>query len=410
MKHKLILVFLVLLSLLSKGQVSVVVFVNDYKKEASDLRKMANSIYLESKIKVNSFKIIHFSPFLGNSDTWINKKKKVDYQSIARNCDDDFCSIVQNKIDDLKSGKNKIYTGASLRCDYLAGKYSIASLSSGSGNDEYQTIIDKILEEIELNRRQKFNLTLFFYIERGETFTNPTITFPRREIDLNKGDLYQLNPIYDINVHKVTWHPTEGISCIDCRTPILKPERNSKYYATVVDTIHCKTYTDSIEVKVKKCLCGDQYLKPVTDLFAEVNSNDSKYERRPGDFVDWIIRGNRGIANSFDILCHPNCANKYKVVVKNSKSGTELWSKEFEKSMLVQSVNYLNVYHDKYPNDLVFRLNFSEYESGGKLSLMARAIKDAENTFRIFIFSIDDDNKVCDNPYESPRVIFTCPE
>lgn len=81
---------------------------------------------------------------------------------------------------------------------------------------------------------------------------NQTLLMPTRfskmlELDpsllLKLGDQATLQPKLNIPqtlIDKIVWFPEEGLSCVDCLFPVLKPLKNETYVLTITDVFGCK--------------------------------------------------------------------------------------------------------------------------------------------------------------------------
>lgn len=380
----------------AKGKVNVILLVNDSKATPTDIRNSTNIIYLQNKIGIDQFTVFHFSNKSLSGTNWTSKKKSVDYKPILAGCNFSICDQMNTLISASRSEKTKLFDcNSSLPCDASKWYIELGILS----NSNESTILEKIKEEITINKNLKKNLTLFFYILGEQVTVNPTISFEKGDtIEVNSGEATILNPLYSKDVKKVEWKPSQGLNCSDCKSPTLQVSENISYTISVTDSLHCKTQNKLLTVIVKnKCLCSNNSLKAVSDVFGQLPI--SKYEGDiDAEIADWQIASNQSGGFVFDLICNPNCASRFKVKIEN-KERTKVWEETYTRNQVDKRAR--NDYHQDYPDYFVFRLDLSKLarKSG-------QGIRDPNDHFFISILSYDDNNQEC-VPYESQRIIFS---
>ncbi|WP_298732096.1 PKD domain-containing protein [uncultured Chitinophaga sp.] len=63
------------------------------------------------------------------------------------------------------------------------------------------------------------------------------------------GSEVRLQPVLSTDVTSIQWRPAEGLSCIDCETPLVLPRSNINYFATVTNQYGC-TATDGLNIRL----------------------------------------------------------------------------------------------------------------------------------------------------------------
>jgi len=394
MRHLNIIIFLIPFALLSQMENNFYLIINDSKMTSSDIKSMMNLIYLESDIKLNQFKVIHYTNKLENTENWVNKKKIVEYKPTKTGCDFNACESISAIISLVKTERTKFYMcEKQLKCDFQ----SFGIESSLLPNKNESTLINKIKEEITLNKSSKKKLTIFFYIENNQINYKPQINFESENIQIKDSESYTLNPQITGNVANYNWVPSDGLSCSDCKNPVVRIDNNKTYTLTVSDSMGCSSISKTINVTVEKsCLC-DKDLQKTEILLGKLPIK--KYKKRDPKKTaiwEWGIISNQSGGYVFDLVCKSVCAKKYKVVVRKSNG-----SPIYEDFYTIEEVDKRsrNDYHEKYPENFVFRLDLAE---------LSDFLNDEEEYFTIEILSIDDSNLECfDKKYTSPKVRLT---
>lgn len=382
--------------LTANGKINVVLLINDSKATSTEIHKSVDVIYLQSKFNIDQFTVFHFSHKTLSSTNWSNKKKNVDYRPILVDCNFQICEQLNTLISASRSEKTKFFDcNSSLQCEAKNWGVEYSTLS----NNNESTILDKLKEEVTINKSIKKNITLFFYILGEQFIVNPTVAFERGDtLEVNSGEATSLNPIYSKDVKKISWSPAKGLSCFDCKYPTLQLSDNNTYTVSVTDSLHCKTQNKLLTVIVKnKCLCSNSTMKAVSDVFGQLPI--SKYESDiDAEIADWQIASNQSGGFVFDLICTPNCASRFKVKIEN-KDRNKVWEDAYTRSQVDKRAR--NDYHQEYPDYLVFRLDLT------KIARKAgQGIRDPNDHFYISILSYDDNNQEC-APYESQRIIFS---
>ena len=385
------LFFLFTLNSFSQKQLNIIFFVNDSKTSSTELNSFSNMVYLNnSDVKLANYTIYHFTTNKERDTTWSNNKKNVSYRVIQTDCDFSICSSLNTLVPDKKTQKNKFYNCQNLlKCDF--NKWNISNVNTLTSRSE-SLLLEKIKEEVSLNKIDKTNTTIFFYLGNENIIdAKPEITFDKEQIDLKSGQTIQLNPSYSKNIKKVVWSPNESINCLDCKFPSIKPSKNAVYTVTASDSLNCHTISKNITINVvSDCDCNSGNMKPINDVFGKISIPKYKNDIQ---LADWQIISNLG-GFVYDILFTSNCSEQYKLVLKD-KADVIVWEGNFSKAQVDKRGN--TELHELYPEYLVFRLN---------LNRISNLLHNSDNYFEINIYSIDNNGLSCLS-YKSPKLIFT---
>lgn len=381
---------LLLVNIAVKGGVNVFIISFDPVSGNEDFKRMVDLIYLKNKVNVERFTILHFTNRREDDEVWKNKNKQVNYKSSLIDCKFTVCNTISTLITAYKSEKNKFFIcNSPLSCDISHWDVESAMLTGSSESK----ILDKIEEEVAINKSVKKDVSLFFYLAQGRLELDPNVSFLDDSIILKQGESLTLMPMYSNDVSKVEWTPKVDLSCNDCRTPIARPNRSIDYTVVVADSLNCKSNSKTVHVEVAgNCLCGNSSFKPVTDVFGMMSI--PKYSNDVDDQIaDWQIASNQSGGYVFDFVCKPNCSLKFKVRIEDN-AGNKVWEDYFDRSEVDASSR--NDYHQLCQECFVFRLNLSNYKK----------IASNDKNYTVYIYSYDDKNQEC-APYRSPRIIFS---
>lgn len=383
---------LISLSTFSQKQLNIVFFVNDSKTNSSELNSFSNMVYLNNgDVKLANYTIYHFTSKKERDTTWTNKKKNASYKVIQTDCDFSICSSLNTLVPDKKTQKNKFYNCQNLlQCNF--NKWNISNVNTLTSRSE-SLLLEKIKEEVSLNKIDKTNTTIFFYLGNDMAIEGkPEIKFEKETISVKSGESVQLNPVFSKNIKNVVWTPNENISCLDCKTPTVNPSKNTVYMVSASDSMNCYNVSKNITVNViNDCDCNSGSMKPINDVFGILSIPKYKDDIQ---IADWQIISNQSGGFVFDVLFTSNCANRYKLTIED-KDGNVVWEDYFNKDQVDKRARA--ELHEKYPDYLVFRLT---------LKSLSKLFEGAESFFIINLTSIDESYVSC-QPYKSPKLIFT---
>jgi hypothetical protein len=377
------------------SNIKIFIILNDNSLASSDVKKIVDYIYFKNKFKVFSFTILHFSQNSEEQCQWKFKKKLVDYKPTKTDCNFSICDNLIPILKYEKSEKTKFFNCESvLPCSIS----NIGIETTNLSNKNESTIIEKINDEVELNRKSNKDLTLFFYLSGKELTTKPTVTLPLDSIILTDPNTsISINPIYSSNFAKYFWNPKLGLSCSDCRYPKVSIDKRTVYSISGVDSTGCASNTATIIVDINK-VCQDGYgkcdilfgtpEKPISVKFEHT-------ERSKAVNYDWIIHANQSGNAEFEIITEPNCGTSFKLLIYDQKNNT-IWQGFYDRADV--DIRSRSNYHKIFPKKFVFKLNLKSIQGILKNTEMRQ--------YRIEIQSFDEKNNTYEI-YKSPHVYFS---
>jgi hypothetical protein len=387
----LVFTFIISINLYSQAKINVYFFVNDSNLSSVDLKKSAQLIYLDNSIKIDNFSIYHFTNKTEENTKWTNKKKIVEYKPTSVDCDFSICNSLNIMISSNKTEKNKLFTFKSnLSCE--TNKWNIETVNLSNSNDG--NVIDKIKEEIAINKEIKKNTSLFFYFSGNENHEKLNVNLEKDIFEIKKNDSLQINPIFSSNVAKIEWSPIDGLSCSNCPKPKISPTKNTIYTISVSDSAKCKTLSKNFTVNVKSnCDCKSGTLKPLKDVL-DLESISKYIKEPPSNLSEWKILSNVSGSFVFDFMTSSNCGLKFNVEIYKSSNMMKIWELPYDRSDVDKSAD--TELHKKFSNNFVFRLPLNKVKS---------ILEDPSETFILKIKSIDETFESC-GIYSSPTLTF----
>jgi hypothetical protein len=361
---------------IASNKINIVIIIGDLKMTTSDVKKMADVIYLNEDYKVDNFSIFHFSNNVNNSENWSKKKKNISYKSNVISCDFDLCSDLKGIINVTRTNDSKLYFGEenTIDCNF-PNNYITKSILL---DNQYTTISEEIKKELKNSKEEK---TLFFYVH-GKKLKKQEVLFEKDTIEVTSNEDYKITPIIKSNFKSYKWFPSSNLSCSDCKNPVFNGENSSSFQLICVDSNGCEVVSHKIYLKIKKnCDLGNQptklLLKEYPPKYVFVN-NKGKNEK------DWNIASNSSGGLTFDLLASNNCYEKYKVILMDLV-GKEIWEQEYYKAATDKRA--LTNLHELFPDKNVFHLDLDEFEE---------RINDKVNPFivKLKIITYDNNNNI----------------
>ena len=337
---------------IASNKINIVIIIGDLKMTTSDVKKMADVIYLNEDYKVDNFSISHFSNNVNNSENWLKKKKNISYKSNVISCDFDICSDLKGIINAYRTNDSKLYFGEenTIDCNF-PNNYITTSILR---DNQYTTISEEIKKELKNSKEEK---TLFFYVH-GKTLKKQEVLFEKDTIEVTSNVEYKITPTIKSNFKSYKWTPSSNLSCSDCKTPVFKGENSSSYQLICVDSNGCEVISPKIYIKIKKnCDLGNQPSKLL--LGQEYSSKYVFVNKKGKNDHEWNIAANgSGGGFTYDLLATNNCYEKYKVILIDL-NGKEIWPQEYYKAATDKRAG-TNL-HELFPDKNVFHLNLSEF-------------------------------------------------
>ena len=362
------------------------------KLKSSDIKRKINFLIENSQSKKVIYEILHYSENTEISEKWVTNKINVNYKPFKIGCDFSICNNISAIISVTKTDKSRMFlTEKKMECE-LGIETVLLS------NKDESTIIEKLKEENARIKQLKINQSIYFFFNDLEADVKPSVRFESDIINVKESEKIKLNPSITGNITKYQWEPATGLSCTNCKSPELKVLESKKYTLTVTDSSGCNTLSTSIDVKVEKnCLCSNDIAK-VEIVFGKlpIRKYEEKNPLAKAEW-DWRIISNQSGGYVFDLVASSNCSKKFKVRVLR-KNGGVIFDQQYEREDIDKRSR--NPYHEKYPDNFVFRIDLSSEDS-------YLYINDTENEpyFIIEITPIDDNGEECVNKtYRSPKL------
>jgi len=392
MKNIVIIFFFFSFRIFAQNETKFYFIFNDSDISSIDIKRKINFFIENSNSKKISFELLHFTMKTEKSESWVLKKNLVAYKPSKIGCEFNSCTNISTIISVTKTEKSKIYiAGKQLDCSTGVETVSLP-------NKDESTIIDKINEEVNRIKDLKKNQTVYFLFNSPTNIEKPTLRFETDVLTFKESDKITLNPIVTGNIKSYEWTPATGLSCTDCKNPQLNLGESTKYSLTVKDSLGCNILTSNIDVKMEKnCLCGKD-LSKVEIMFGKLPIK--KFEiKNPSAIAEWEWRiiSNQSGGYVFDVVASANCAKKFRVKVLR-KNGGLIYDQYYDREEVDKRSR--NSYHEKYPENFVFRIDLSSDET-------YTLIEDVEKEpyFIFEITSIDDNGDECLNKkYRSPKL------
>lgn len=354
------LIFSLLIVLLNNAflsaneNIKVFIIVADNQQKNEDFDKMSKVIYFDNEYKVDNFEIIHMSKINRTTRNIASKKKTVVYKSSLIDCNDNVCDKLNGLVDYNKTESTKFFFCEENPFNCNFNKFGVETILLN--DKQYFTISDKINEEIKKNKK---DLTLFFYIPTIKKSTIENIYFDADTLKVEEGTSIKLKPKISKGITSFNWVPSTNLDCNNCSSPSLTVKTNSSYKLIGKDSLGCEIISKPLTIIVENT-CKYGY-SCVDFVFDKVSTPKYHFENESGDeLYDWQIKSNSSGGYQFDVITTTNCATKYKVIIEDLK-GNQIWEKEYLKEDVDK--RSLNNYHEEYPDYNVFRFSLNRIES-----------------------------------------------
>lgn len=365
---------------------------NDSELSSSDIKRKINFLIEKSNSKKISVEILHFTTKLEQTQSWTFDKKSIIYKPSKIGCDFNYCDIVSNIILATHSTKSKLFvSGKTVDCELGIETVSLP-------NKDESTIIDKINEEVERIKNLKSSQTVYFFFNSSVKNEKPTLRFDPEILTIKESENLTLNPIITGNIASYEWSPSIGLSCTNCKNPILNINESKDYTLTIKDSSGCNSLSSNVQVKLEKnCVCGKE-LSKVEIAFGKlpIKKFEMKNQSLKAEW-EWRIISNQSGGYVFDLITNPSCALNYRLKVLRHNGGViydEIYKKE-----QVDKRSKLPL-HTSYPDNFVFRVDLSSDEVYELIENV-----DFEPYFTIEITPIDSNGSEClDKKYTSPKL------
>lgn len=259
------LILLILLKIFGQayGQnINLFVLASENSKTNSSMENLAYSLYLEADLKLNNFKIFHYTPNSIGDTLWTDKKSKkmVKYQNSKLDCDFSLFNklkILQeanSMIEDNIQTNYLLATSDFINRNEIPSKFRIKEINTNDGFT-LQREINKIKESMGKNSCN------IYCIREGIQNAKPQINFEKDSI-IGKGEV-EIKYSTSSKPSKIEWNPSIIIKNSTVEKATVNIHSNQVLKASYIDENGCKSNEDELVLILKEdCNCQEQSGKP----------------------------------------------------------------------------------------------------------------------------------------------------
>lgn len=360
------------------------VFVFD--KDSIAAYSCVNELTKCKKFKNINFRIIHFNEINSNKNSFISNKMKVDVKNEKLSCDFNFCNSLEGILNSDFASSLFLYSKNSLTCTFNQVKLDEIIINNSFTND---FVKEKINYQLLNYKKNSKSTTLYFnYCNLNNNLITPKINIQNDSISASKGEVINLNLKLSSTHQSISWEPKTGLSCSNCISPEIKVDKSILYTVQYLDKNGCKSNTQEIHINViDEC----DYSKNLIIPFGKINfSTIKKVEEETFEYEIKPIGIGGGYR--FDIPTTMNCAENFKLIIKDVSSGKTIFVDN--KKLVEIDENSNHPFIKDNPNYFVFRINLKDCS------------KDV-NGDKIIIIESYDDKGTKYKSYTSPVVSFS---
>lgn len=380
-----IIVFFILFSnvVFSKAKnIDIYLIIDDNNINKSECEEWGRSIFLDSKLKISSFKI-YLNSFKDSQfpDTWYDKKKKksISFYPQKISCDYSPCDQLASFVREFSKGKSKLFVGdGAFSCDLRTIGIEVGYFKNTSAS-----IYSKIEEEILLNKKIGKDLALFFYIPSAVALDKPFVKIKETDIQLKRGESIEITPEKSKTTN-LKWEKEDGISSKDGNTIKLSPKETTTYFVFAENDNGCKSESIEITVNVKK-QCFNNYQAASINY----NADEHLYRQNISYKSRWNVASSQPGSDIYYLVCNKNCADNVEVRLLDD-ANARVWSQSFKR----EDIESGNKLHFSFPDNFIIKVNLNSLSNFNK-----------RKYYRFEILSNDDEGNVYKR-YISPRSKF----
>lgn len=354
MKIKLAFIFIVL-SFISFGKplpINVYIIIDETNISKVQIQEMTKSIFQGTDAKFARFDVFQASWETRYPDSWMEDKSTVNFSSLKIDCKYNPCSSLKNFIRDKASEKTKLFYGTgAFDCDLRS-----FGLESAPIQNDASSILSKINDEYTINKAAGKNLTLIFYIPSRQLIKEPVLTINQDTIKAKKGETFKLQVDVNGTFSKVTWEPSDGLSCNDCLDPLVNIQDPKTYTVKAESEYGCTSNTLKVVVDPQKTCEGKFYSCEI-----QYDIDENLYRKVLGDGNKWLMASSQPGSKIYYLICSPNCGNSFEVSLYDV-SNRKIMSEKFELDEIAKGQKL----HLDYKEYFIFKVNLNQYEFESK--------------------------------------------
>jgi hypothetical protein len=238
------------------------IFSSENSKTNSSMENLAYSLYLEADLKLNNFKVFHYTPNLIDDTTWTDKKnkKKVIYKNNKLDCglslfnELNFLFKANSMIENDIQANYLLAPADFINKNEISNKFKIKEVNTNDGFT-LQREINKIKEA---SGKNSCNI---YCIYEGAQYTKPTFNFQKDTLYGN-GEI-EIKYTTSSKLRKLEWSSNAIIKNSNSESSTLKILSNQTIKASYIDENGCKSNEDELVLVLKEdCNCQQSSGKP----------------------------------------------------------------------------------------------------------------------------------------------------
>lgn len=356
MKNFLISFTILISSATFSQEFNIYELVSSNEKDNSNQKNLAHQICENSKFKITSYNVYHYSVSKIQETQWEINKKKVVYRNFALSCEFN-----------LSSKLNLLYESNQMRTSGLVKNHLLINSESLSKIEDVERFIVHLVntdseyainEEIKSIRTEtkKTNANVYLFIDRY-SIPKPEFKFERDTISTS--GLVEIKFSTSTKANKIDWSSNINLKDNNTNIPTVFVTSSQKVTAYYIDENGCKSNQDELQLIYKEsCSCELASGKLEILYFKSKNI----IEAEDVDEAEWeykFVPEQSGSLN-YDIPIKDVCGDEFLLEVK-SQTGKVLISEKYDRSDVdARSMNNI-VLENK--NVLVFNVVLDDYRN-----------------------------------------------
>lgn len=289
------------------------------KKTNDDLNTLAHFVYLDTKLKLNRFKVFHYTPTEIPDVIWENKKKqKVIYKNSKIDCDFDFkeqfLSIYEaNRINEDEVFSNYLLVSSEDIANFEKNKqFKIKEINTNS-ELSIQKEVNKILAETSKEN------TNIYIIQNSFKSTKPVFQFTKDSI-IGNGKV-EVNYKTSTAAKEFIFNTNEKQLTKDLQKLVVEVNMDKNLKGYYIDENGCKSNEDIVSIFFKNdCNCEKSTEKPEI-LYSRSPNILKKESTEDADWEYKLIPEGASGSLSYEFAIKNVCADRFIVEIKDINGG-----------------------------------------------------------------------------------------